>query len=57
MLVIKQLMVHIDFHSIYYMDVNGDQQLFGSTKFFKNILFCVQHKKETYTGLEQHDGE
>ncbi len=47
MLVIKQLMVPIDFHSIYFpiMEVNGDQQLFGSLKFFKisyfvfNILF------------------
>ncbi len=48
MLVIKQLIVPIDFHSISFptMEVNGDQQ-----------LFCVQHKKETYTGLERHEGE
>ncbi len=23
----------------------------------QNIFFCVQHKKETYTGLEQYEGE
>ncbi len=23
----------------------------------QNIFFCVQHKKETYTGLERHDGD
>ncbi len=35
MLVIKQLMVSIDIHSIYFptMEVNGDQQLFGSSKY------------------------
>ncbi len=22
----------------------------------QNILLCVQHKKEMYSGLEQHDG-
>ncbi len=55
MLVIKHLMVPIDFHSISFptMEVNGDQQLFGSSKY----IFCVQHKNETYTGLEQHEGE
>ncbi len=59
MLVIKQLMVPIDFHSISLpnMEVNGDQQLFGSSKMYQNIFFCVQHMKETYTGLEQHEGE
>ncbi len=58
MLVIKQLMVPIDFHSIYFstMEVNWERQLFGSSKFFQ-IFFCVQHMKETYTGLEQHKGE
>ncbi len=55
MLVIKHLMVPIDFHGISFstMEVNGDQQLFGSS----NIFFCVQHKKETHTGLERHEGE
>ncbi len=35
MLVIKQLLVSIDFQSIYFptMEVNGGQQLFGSSKF------------------------
>ncbi len=37
MLVIKQLMAPIDFHSIYFptVEVNGGQQLLGSSKFFK----------------------
>ncbi len=42
------------------MEVNRDQQLFGSSKFFKIYIFfcvCVQHKEETHTGLEQHEGE
>ncbi len=39
------------------MEVNGDQQLFWFVKNFHNIFFCVQHKKETYTGLERHEGE
>ncbi len=28
----------------------------GMNNIFKNI-FCVQLKKETYTGLEQHEGK
>ncbi len=58
MLVIKQLMVPIDFHSIYFsaMEGNWDRQLFVSSKFLQ-IFFCVQHMKEIYTGLEQHKGE
>ncbi len=37
MLVIEQLLVPIDFHSISFliMKVNGDQQLFGTSKFFE----------------------
>ncbi len=56
MLVIKQLMVPIDFHSIYLptMEVNPAVWFF---KILQNIFFCVQHKKETYTGLERHEGE
>jgi len=27
------------------------------TNILQNILFCVQHKKETHTGLEQLGGE
>ncbi len=47
-------MVPIDFHSseINTMEVNGDHQLI-----LQNILFHVQHKKETHTGLERHEGE
>ncbi len=50
MLVIKQLIVPIDLHTISFttIDVNRDQQLFG----FSNIFFGVQHKKQAYTALE-----
>ncbi len=27
------------------------------TSILQNIFICVQHKKETYTGLERHEGE
>ncbi len=52
MLVSKQLLVPIDFHSIdkHTMEVNGDQQLFGYI--LQNNLFCVQQKKEIHTGLK-----
>ncbi len=57
MLVIKELLVPIDFHSISFpMEINGDQQLFGSSKFFKISSF-VFNKKQTYTGLERHEGK
>ncbi len=48
MLVIKQLMVPIDFHSIYFatMEVNGDQQLFGSSKVFKISSFVFNIRKK-----------
>ncbi len=53
MLVIKQLMVPIDFYTIYFptTEDNGDQQLTNK------IFFCVQYRKETYTGLEQCEGD
>ncbi len=35
----------------YTVDVNGYRQLFV-TNILQNIFFCVQHKKETHTGLE-----
>ncbi len=43
MLVIKQLMVPIDFHSISFstMEISGDQQLFGSSEFFKIYFFVL----------------
>ncbi len=48
MLVIKQLMFPIDFHSISFpaMEVNGDQQLFGSSKLFKiySFAFNIRNK-------------
>ncbi len=48
MLVIKQLMVPIDFHSISFpiMEVNGEQQLFGSSKFFKISSFVFNIRKK-----------
>ncbi len=48
MLVIKQLMVPIDFHSISFpiMEVNRDQQLFGSSKFFKISYFVFNIRKK-----------
>ncbi len=54
MLVIEQCILPIDFHSreINTMEVNGEDCLA-----LQNIFFCVQHKKETYTGLERHEGE
>ncbi len=46
MLVIKQLMVPIDFYSFPTMEVNGDQQLFGSSEFFKisYFVFYIRQK-------------
>ncbi len=43
----------IDFHSHYFfhtMEINGYQQMFNYRCL---ILFCIQWKKETLTGLEQ----
>ncbi len=47
-----------DFHSILCptMEVNGDQQLFGSSKFFKISSF-VFNIRTTHTGVERHEGE
>ncbi len=46
----NQLMVPIDFHSISFpaMEVNGDQQLFGSSKFFKISSFVFNIRKNLY---------
>ncbi len=43
----QKLMVPIDFHSIYFptMGVNRDQQLFGSSKFFKIFSFVFNIRK------------
>ncbi len=59
MLVFKQFMVPIDFHyiSLSTIEVNGNQQLFGSSKFFKIYIFMFNIRKETYTGLEPHESE
>ncbi len=46
--------VPIDFHSISFltMEVNRDQQLFGSSEFFKISSFMFNIRRSTYTGLE-----
>jgi len=53
MLVIKNLTVDIDFHSIFFpiMEVYGDYQLWCFS-----ICFRVQQNKETRAGLEQLEG-
>ncbi len=50
MLVIKQSMVPIDFHSISFptMEVNGDQQLFGSSNSLKYIILCSTQERKLY---------
>ncbi len=51
----NSLLVLGDFHIFPTIKVNVDQQLFGYTDSPKNILFCVQHKKEMNTDLGQHE--
>ncbi len=36
------------------MEVSGDHQLFDY-QLLQNIIFYVQHKKETHLGLERHE--
>ncbi len=56
MIVIKQLMLPVDFHiSFLTMEVNRDQ-VFCSSEFFKISSFEF-NIRETYTGLEWHEGE
>ncbi len=47
-----------DFHSIYFptVEVNGTINC-SITSIFLNIFFYVEHKKETHTVLERHEGE
>jgi len=49
--VTKQLISTNDFHS---MEVNGVGLV---TDILQNIIFCIQQKKETHTGLEQLEDE
>ncbi len=51
----EQFMVSIDFHNreINTMEFNGDHQLFD----YQHSSKYLQHKKETDTGLERHEGE
>ncbi len=57
MLETKELMVAIDFYSIeiHTMDSMATVSCLV-TNILQNIFFCVWEKKETHTGLEQHDG-
>ncbi len=48
----KQLLVTTDSRERNAMEVNG-----VIASIFQNIFFCVQHKKETHTGLERPEGE
>ncbi len=60
MLVIKQLMVPIDFHFFPYYGSQWGPSWPTTVRFFnivQNIFFCDQHKKETHTGLERHDDD
>ncbi len=49
MLVIKQLLIPIDLHSIAFpsLEVNRDHQLFGSSTFFKISSFMFDARKRT----------
>ncbi len=53
MLVIKPLMVPINFHiSFATMEVNGDQQQFGSSKFFKiSFVFNIKKIIQVWNGM------
>ncbi len=42
-----------DFHSISF----SRKSMGNNCLVLQNISFCVQHKKEMYTGLERHEGE
>ncbi len=39
------------------MEVNGYTSNCLVTNILQNIFFCVELKKETYTGLEQQESE
>ncbi len=52
MLVIEQLLVLIDFHFCHYYGSQWGLTTVWFCKILQNIFFCVQHEKETYTGLE-----
>jgi len=55
MLVTRQLMDPIDFHSKNKNKYNGVHQLSGYQHTTKYLLLCST--EETHTGLEQHEGE
>ncbi len=60
MWVTKQLMVAIDLYTVAWQKILWKSTATVSslvTSILKNILFCVQQKKETLTGLEQLYGD
>ncbi len=54
----SQAVFPIDFYSIYFptVEVNGTIHC-SITSIFLNIFFYVEHKKETNTVLEWHEGK
>ncbi len=54
----KQLIVSTDVYRTlsYIMKVSGDRNC-SFDNILQNIFFCVQQKKESHTGLEEHESE
>ncbi len=60
MLATKQLLVATDLHSAEKQKLCKSMAIISNclvTNILQNIFFCVQQKKETHTGLAQHEGE
>ncbi len=51
------LLVPIDFYSIFSFSILLKSMAGLVTNILQNILFYIQQKKETHTGLEQLEGE
>ncbi len=54
MFLTKQLLVVIDFHSIF---PPIQWKSMATSYILQNIFFCVQQKKVSHKGLEQHEDE
>ncbi len=54
----KQLIVSTDVYRTlsYIMKVSGDRNC-SFANIPQNIFFCVQQKKESHSGLEEHESE
>ncbi len=57
MRVTKQLMVAIDLHTVAWKIILWMSMATVNSLVSSIILFCVQQKKETHTGLEQLYGD